>query len=75
MVSVVYRVALVATLVVLTALLVGHHPPAYAQEAPPAPMVEGFPVAQGEDQEQNLQSRISKSQSLKGVQQRTSLRT
>ena len=59
MVSVVYRVALVATLATL-ALLVVALPQGYAQEAPPAPMVEGFPVPQDEDQAQNLRESIAK---------------
>lgn len=37
MVTVVYRVALVATLAALTALLVGHHPPPMPPRHPPLP--------------------------------------
>ena len=40
MVSVVYRVALVATLAALTALLVVALPQGYAQEAPPPPWLK-----------------------------------
>ena len=60
MTHVVYRVALVATLAALTALLAVALPQGYAQEAPPAPLVEGFPVPQDEDQAQNLEGSIAK---------------
>ena len=62
MVTVVYRVALVATLAALTALLVAVVPPAYAAPTPTAPQFsrEGYPEPQNEDQAQNLKESIAK---------------
>jgi len=62
MVTVVYRVALVATLAALTALLVAVVPPAYAAPTPTAPQFsrEGYPEPQDEDQAQNLKESIAK---------------
>ena len=59
MVSAVYtRVLLVAMAAALAALVVPPTPSS-AQEAP-APLVEGFPVPQDEDQAQNLEESIAK---------------
>ena len=69
MVTVVYRVALVATLAALTALLVVALPQGYAQEAPPAPLVEevSWPQPQDADQAENLQESIAKGCSVENL--------
>jgi hypothetical protein len=60
MVATLYAKVALAAVIALTALLVGHHPPAHAAPTTPAPVVEGFPVPQGEDQAQNLEESIAK---------------
>ena len=57
MAKAVYTRVLVAAIATLLAVL--PPTPTYAQ-APPAPMVEGFPVPQYEDQAQNLEESIAK---------------
>jgi hypothetical protein len=60
MVATLYAKVALAAVIALTALLVGHHPPAHAASTTPAPVVEVFPVPQGEDQAQNLEESIAK---------------